>query len=556
MNGRAYFSGNITETTPIPQGLNVAWNLDMTIFGGTIYLNARGGGSGGHHFYDVPGSGGNASTRVRIASFTDFNGIILCKNVSTSGTVSVGSSLSTATSATIGTTFSVGGTSTLQATNVLSLSSSGTVTCPYLSVTTSALVSGLLTTGSISSSGPIVASLLTSSGSLNCGSIYVNGGGSGMYFTMASGLSNSTVLRQGNHWSWNTFNGSTGEMDIVCKSGGGTGGIYFWNSTGDNSTFSTGQTLMARMTTSGFVANNVTSSGTISSVGNATIGGTLSAGVTTISNNLTVSRGTIQMNGNMTDATVATQGTYIAWNPSGGLGETAIYTKSGTGSNPGLFVYNSTGTGTVMSTNKTLIASMTTSGTAIFGKLSSSGPLTATTGTFSSTITSSGALNCAAATCTSLQCNGDITATGYIRCKPITSLMVYNSSFNVTANAGILATLYQFYSPTITGNPYGGSYGWVSGGFYCPLDGIVQFTFTFRMADGSGGIGIKPYINATSLLPSDGTYWIESDPSNRRNTCYTIVVPVTQYQSFDLLLNAGSTQTFQYMRAHGYYIST
>lgn len=62
---------------------------------------------------------------------------------------------------------------------------------------------------------------------------------------------NSTTLQQGAHIAWNYTLG-VGETDFINKSGGGTGGFRFYNTTGSGSSFDTDRTLMAEITPSGF----------------------------------------------------------------------------------------------------------------------------------------------------------------------------------------------------------------------------------------------------------------------------------------------------------------
>eukprot|EP00952_Eustigmatos_sp_NYUAD-ZCMA_P013814 54451-Eustigmatos_ZCMA.PRE.2 len=135
-----------------------------------------------------------------------------------------------------------------------SLTTSGSITA--LSLTSSGLTclgaSTLQATNvlSLSSSGALSASTLTSSGRISGNELYIDGNSAGLYFNVKSGVGSSSTLRQGATYSWNGFNGSTGESDWINKSGGGNGGHFFYNSTGDNSSFSTGQTLISRMPSS------------------------------------------------------------------------------------------------------------------------------------------------------------------------------------------------------------------------------------------------------------------------------------------------------------------
>jgi hypothetical protein len=65
-----------------------------------------------------------------------------------------------------------------------------------------------------------------------------------------SGIGTSSILPQGFWATWN-FTGGTGETDFINKSGSGPGGFHFYNSTGNGSTFATGQRLMASITPAG-----------------------------------------------------------------------------------------------------------------------------------------------------------------------------------------------------------------------------------------------------------------------------------------------------------------
>lgn len=71
----------------------------------------------------------------------------------------------------------------------------------------------------------------------------------------AGTISDSTTLSQGGYISWNV-SGGTGEMNLICKSGTGSGGFYFYNSTGNGSSFSTGKTLLTYIDNSGYMYNN------------------------------------------------------------------------------------------------------------------------------------------------------------------------------------------------------------------------------------------------------------------------------------------------------------
>ena len=71
----------------------------------------------------------------------------------------------------------------------------------------------------------------------------------------AGTISDSTILSQGGYISWN-ISGGTGEMNLICKSGTGSGGFYFYNSTGNGSSFSTGKTLLTYIDNSGYMYNN------------------------------------------------------------------------------------------------------------------------------------------------------------------------------------------------------------------------------------------------------------------------------------------------------------
>ena len=60
----------------------------------------------------------------------------------------------------------------------------------------------------------------------------------------AGNVTSGTNLPQGYTIAWN-FSGGLGETDFLNKSGSGVGGYRFYNSTGDNTPFSTGQNLLA-----------------------------------------------------------------------------------------------------------------------------------------------------------------------------------------------------------------------------------------------------------------------------------------------------------------------
>lgn len=69
------------------------------------------------------------------------------------------------------------------------------------------------------------------------------------YLRTGSQISDSTSLTQGSHMCWN--NNVVGETDFICKCGTGSGGFYFYNSTGSGSTFSTGKSLLFSISSGG-----------------------------------------------------------------------------------------------------------------------------------------------------------------------------------------------------------------------------------------------------------------------------------------------------------------
>eukprot|EP00952_Eustigmatos_sp_NYUAD-ZCMA_P000457 1667-Eustigmatos_ZCMA.PRE.1 len=71
-----------------------------------------------------------------------------------------------------------------------------------------------------------------------------------------------------------------------------------------------------------------------------------------------------------------------------------------------------------------------------------------------------------------------------------------------------------------------------------------------RGPDGSGAIGLKPYLSANALLGGDNTYWWPTDSSNRRILTFDTVVSVSAGDYFDMQLNAGSSQSIQWIRAN------
>ena len=84
------------------------------------------------------------------------------------------------------------------------------------------------TLGSLNVTGDI-----TTSGDITANTIHLN-----------TGIYDSTVLQQGAHIGWNSWIGD-GDVDFVNKYGSGTGrGFKFYQSSGNNSTFSTGKELL------------------------------------------------------------------------------------------------------------------------------------------------------------------------------------------------------------------------------------------------------------------------------------------------------------------------
>jgi len=102
-----------------------------------------------------------------------------------------------------------------------------TASQPYvqsLGTLSSLSTSGLTCLGASTLQATQVLSL-SSSGQVKCSQLYCDGNNSGMYFTTQSGISSSTVLRQGGHYGWN-LSGNQGESIWINKSGGGNGGSH------------------------------------------------------------------------------------------------------------------------------------------------------------------------------------------------------------------------------------------------------------------------------------------------------------------------------------------
>lgn len=98
----------------------------------------------------------------------------------------------------------------------------------------------------------VTSSGITLNGNLDVSGTVVSGSTVACNILRAGGqVSDSTSLTQGSHICWN--NNLNGEMDLVCKSGTASGGINFYLSTGNNSTFSTGKTLLAQITSGGYL---------------------------------------------------------------------------------------------------------------------------------------------------------------------------------------------------------------------------------------------------------------------------------------------------------------
>lgn len=73
--------------------------------------------------------------------------------------------------------------------------------------------------------------------------------------TTAGSITDTTTLAQGAYLAWNYSSGG-GETNFITKSGSGSGGFAFYNSTGNGSTFATGRTLLARIDNSGYMYYN------------------------------------------------------------------------------------------------------------------------------------------------------------------------------------------------------------------------------------------------------------------------------------------------------------
>lgn len=112
-----------------------------------------------------------------------------------------------------------------------------------LSATTVSATS--LSATSVTTSGVTINGNLDVSGTIATGSTVAC-----TYIRTAGQISDSTTLQQGGHVCWN--NNVNGEVCFVCKSGTASGGFYFYNSTGSGSTFSTGKTLLATLTSGGY----------------------------------------------------------------------------------------------------------------------------------------------------------------------------------------------------------------------------------------------------------------------------------------------------------------
>lgn len=130
-----------------------------------------------------------------------------------------------------GLNYQIGGTSVLSSTTLGS------------SVTSSSLT----TVGTLAS---LNATTMTTVNATISGTLTQNINAQG-YIRSGAQITDTTSLTQGAHVGWN--NNLTGETCFVTKSGSASGGFMFYNSTGNNSTFSTGKTLLAQITSSGYL---------------------------------------------------------------------------------------------------------------------------------------------------------------------------------------------------------------------------------------------------------------------------------------------------------------
>lgn len=230
---------------------------------------------------------------------------------------------------------------------------------------------------------------------------------------------------------------------------------------------------------SGVTSSSLTSVGTLGSL--------------SVSGNSTVS-GTSFTGGGIADATVLTQGTYTAWNISGGTGEANFVTKCGTGTG-GFQFYNSTGNGSTFATGKTQLAKVDSSGITV-----PAGGFTATTGS----------LNLPSG---NIYCNGY----GYFNTP---SIKIYRSGGWSVSNGEVVT---KGGTVTFERTPSGSSgYSSSTGTYTVPQAGIWRFSLYVRCADGAGSLSLKPATSAAYSIPnSDASYWVPTDGGNRRTMTWT-----------------------------------
>ena len=144
-------------------------------------------------------------------------------------------------------------TTTIRSANVVvgNLTVTGTLTSTNSSITSVGTLTSLYVTGNvgigIGKSSPAFAldvAGTTRSDIITTGTISALGNGLSL---QGGQILDTTALTQGSVLGWNSEGGS-GRTDIVNKSGTGSGGFNFYNSTGSGSAFSTGRNLLAQMT--------------------------------------------------------------------------------------------------------------------------------------------------------------------------------------------------------------------------------------------------------------------------------------------------------------------
>lgn len=128
----------------------------------------------------------------------------------------------------------------------------------------------IVTTSNLSTVGiltgvDIAGNVLLSNGTasltnVSMGNVTVTGnlkhGGHATFGTVynQSRFDDTDIMKEGSYLSWNHLIG-TGDMDLINKSGSGSGGIYFYNSAGNNTDW-TNRSLLASITENDFVCNS------------------------------------------------------------------------------------------------------------------------------------------------------------------------------------------------------------------------------------------------------------------------------------------------------------